>query len=206
MDPAYLTDGALAKFRAVAREHRLAGLAGLSAALAAPALLGAGGVALWRYDRRAIADGEWWRLVTGNLVHVDLAHLALNLAGLALLWWLFVADARWRDWLAVALLAALAVGLGLYAFDPALGWYVGFSGVEHGCWAAAGVFALGRRRLEGLVTLALLGAKTAAEQLHGPLVAAALDPHLAVVVDAHLYGAIAGLATAAALRFRRASL
>jgi len=206
MDPEPLTGGPLAKFRAVARAHRLGALAGAGAALAAPALLGPGGVAALRYDRQAIAGGEWWRLVTGNLVHFDFAHLGMNLAGFALLWWLFVADARPRDWLAVAALAALAVGLGLYVFDPALGWYVGLSGVEHGGWAAAGVFALRRWPLEGVVTLALLGAKTAAEQLHGPLLGPALDPRLAVVVDAHLYGAVAGLATAAALRFRRASL
>ncbi len=206
MDPEALTRGALAKFRAVARAQRLAALGGVCALLAAPALLGAGGVARLRYDRQAIVGGEWWRLVTGNLVHFDLAHLAMNLAGLVLLWWLFVGDARPRDWLAVAVVAALAVGLGLLVFDPALDWYVGLSGVEHGWWAAAGVFALRRWRLEGLVTLALLLAKTAAEQLHGPFLGPALEPRLPVVVDAHLYGAVAGLATAAALRLARAPL
>ena len=36
------------------------------------------------YRRAAIAQGQIWRLVTGHLVHVGAAHLAWNLAGLAL--------------------------------------------------------------------------------------------------------------------------
>jgi rhomboid family GlyGly-CTERM serine protease len=201
-----LTDAAPAKFRAALRAHRLPALLAVAAALALPALAGAPGVARWRYDRQAILAGEWWRVLTGNLVHFDRWHLAMNLAGLALLWWLFVADARLRDWLAVGLASALAVGLGLLAFDPSLAWYLGLSGVAHGWWAAAAVFAYRRWPLEALVSGALLGAKTAVEQRYGALLGPLLDPSFAVVVDAHLYGAVGGLAAALVLRGRRAPL
>jgi len=37
-----------------------------------------------RYQRGAILDGQWWRLISGNLVHLGWSHLLLNLAGLIL--------------------------------------------------------------------------------------------------------------------------
>jgi len=200
-----LTRSRFAKFRATAREHRLAALAVAAAALALPALGGPAAVAALRYERTAIATGEWWRLLTCHLVHFDLRHLALNLAGFGLLWWLFVADARPRDWFGVALAAALAVGVGLYVLEPGVGWYLGLSGVLHGAWAAAAVFAWRRWPLEAIVTGALLCAKLIAERALGPL-SGTLDPALPVIVAAHLYGALGGAAAAFALRRPRASL
>jgi rhomboid family GlyGly-CTERM serine protease len=200
-----LTEAALAKFRAAAHAHRLAALLAVAALLALPTLAGSGAVARLRYERAAIAAGQWWRLLSGHLVHHDLRHLALNLAGLGLLWWLFAADARLREWLVVALAAALAVGAGLYVLEPAVGWYLGLSGVLHGGWAAAAAFAWRRSRFEALATAALLAAKLAAERWLGPL-SGALDAALPVIVAAHLYGALGGVAAAAALRRPRAPL
>jgi rhomboid family GlyGly-CTERM serine protease len=199
-----LTDATAAKFRATARAHRLAALLVVAALLTLPTLAG-GSVQALRYERAAIAAGQWWRLVSCHLVHFDARHLALNLAGLGLLWWLFAADARPRAWLLVALVAALAVGLGLYLLEPAVGWYLGLSGVLHGGWAAAAVFAWRRRRLEALVTGALLAAKLVAERAFGPL-SGALDASLPVIVAAHLYGALGGAAAALALGRARAPL
>jgi rhomboid family GlyGly-CTERM serine protease len=200
-----LTDATVAKFRAAARTHRLAALLAVAALLTLPAFAGSGVAQTLRYERGAIAAGQWWRLVSCHLVHFDARHLALNLAGLGLLWWLFAADARPRAWLVVALVAALAVGLGLYFLEPAVGWYLGLSGVLHGGWAAAAVFAWRRRRLEAFVTGALLAAKLVAERSLGPL-SGALDASLPVIVAAHLYGALGGVAAAAALGRRRAPL
>jgi rhomboid family GlyGly-CTERM serine protease len=200
-----LTEAGLAKFHAAARSHRLPALLAVAALLVLPALAGPAAVAALRYERAAIAAGQWWRLLSCHLVHFDARHLALNLAGLGLLWWLFVADARPRDWLVVALAAALAVGGGLYLREPGVGWYLGLSGVLHGAWAAAGLFAWRRFRLEALVTLSLLAAKLAAERWLGPL-SGALDAALPVIVAAHLDGALGGGLAAAALRRPRASL
>jgi rhomboid family GlyGly-CTERM serine protease len=180
--------------------------AGLAATLL---LLGAlhaipGSPAAWRYERAAVAAGEPWRLATAHLVHYDLAHLALNLAGLALLWWLFARDARPAQWAAVAVASALTVAAGLWFLRPDLAWYLGASGVLHGAWAAAGVAARRRWRLEGDVTLALLAAKLGWEQWRGPLSQGVES--LPVIVDAHLYGAFGGLVVALALFRRRQSL
>jgi rhomboid family GlyGly-CTERM serine protease len=200
-----LTDAVLAKFRAAASGRRLVALALVAALLAVATLAGPPVGAALRYERAAVAAGEWWRLLGCHLVHFDARHLALNLAGLALLWWLYVADARPWQWLGVALAAALAVGAGLYLLAPAVHWYLGLSGVLHGLWGAAAVFAWQRWRLEALVTGALLAAKLAAEQWFGPL-SGALEPALPVITVAHLYGALGGAVAAVALGRPRAPL
>ncbi len=158
-----------------------------------------------RYERAAIAAGEWWRLVTGHLVHEDPRHLALNAGGLVLLAILYARDARPREWALVALASALGVSLGLYAAEPGLAWYVGLSGVLHGLWAAGGLAARSRWPLESWVTLALLAAKLLIEHWHGPLTQE-LGGGLMVITAAHRFGAVSGLAAALALGLGRRSL
>jgi rhomboid family GlyGly-CTERM serine protease len=182
-------------------------LTALAAALAVLLLVYALGAPAWqalRYERAGIAAGEWWRLASGHLVHQDREHLALNLAGLVVLWSLYVRDARLRDWAAIALVSALGVSLGLFYREPALAWYVGLSGVLHGLWAGGGVAAWKRWPLESLVTLALLAAKLAFEYWHGALTE--LGAGLPVISAAHRYGALAGFLAALALGARRAPL
>lgn len=184
---------------------RPAGLCATSAALLALSLAGDGATRALRYERSALAAGEWWRALGCHLVHFDLRHLLLNLAGLGLLWVLFVRDARTRDWFAVALASALAVAAGLWWLQPGVEWYLGLSGVLHGAWAAAALAALPRWRLEGQVTGALLAAKLVAEQVYGPLSGDAAGA-VPVLTASHLYGAVGGLAAALALTLWRRRL
>ncbi|MBS0374904.1 MAG: rhombosortase [Proteobacteria bacterium] len=198
-----MTERAAAKFRSI-RDRGLIGLAAFAALLVALSLGGDALVARLRYERAAIAAGEAWRLLTGQLVHHDARHLALNLAGLALLWLLYARDARPREWAVVGLASALAVGGLLYLLEPQIAWYLGLSGVLHGGWAAATVFGRRRWPLEANVSALLLAGKLVLERF-GSL-GAALDPGLPVITVAHLYGALGGLAAALALARRRASL
>jgi rhomboid family GlyGly-CTERM serine protease len=156
-----------------------------------------------RYERGSVAAGEWWRLLGCHLVHYDGAHLALNLAGLALLWLLYSGDLAPRAAAAVALGAALAVGVGLYVFAPAVGWYLGLSGLLHGVWAAAGVAVARRSRLEAAGTLAVLAARLAYEHAGGSL-AQHVGVLMPVVPVAHVFGAVGGLAVALGLGLWRA--
>lgn len=194
-----------AEFRGQIAAHRLVGLAILIGVLLLPATLGAVAIERLRYDRAALAAGELWRGLSAHLVHYDLRHLGMNVAGLALLWWLFVADLPARAWVAVASVSAVAVSGGLYVLDPAVSWYLGLSGVLHGVWAAAAVAAWRRWRLESGVTLALLACKLLLERWQGPL-SSGVDPGFAVIVVAHLYGAVGGLVAALALRLARRPL
>ena len=145
-----------------------------------------------RYDRTAILDGEWWRLISGNLVHLGWTHLLLNLAGLILVWLLFHHTLNTRNWIVVTLSSALAVGGGLLLFDPDLQWYVGLSGALHGLFAAGIVAALFSGKRAEWLLLILFVAKLTWEQTVGSLPGTAELAGGPVIVDAHLYGAIGG--------------
>ena len=101
---------------------------------------GEGGRALLRYERGALADGEWWRLLSAHVVHLDLRHALLNVVGLALVWALFARDYSPKAWLAIVLGTIAAIDAGLWLGDSTVQWYVGSSGALHGA-LAAGVLA-----------------------------------------------------------------
>jgi rhomboid family GlyGly-CTERM serine protease len=146
-----------------------------------------------RYLREAILTGQYWRIVTGHLVHLGWAHLLLNLAGLALVWLLFGPLLRTSTWLATAALSAVTASLGLLWLDPQLTWYAGFSGVLHGLFVAGTLAAWRRGDRGALLLLAALAAKLVWEQWQGAAPGSVALIGGAVVVDAHLYGAVGGL-------------
>ena len=158
-----------------------------------------------RYERGAVLDGEWWRLLTGHLVHADAAHLAWNLAGAALVWWLFGAEYGRAEWAAILFASAAAIDVAFLGAMPGLDWYVGLSGVLHGCMAAGLAAWLARARDPLVLAVAVLfAAKLGWEHWQGPLPFTAGTLELPVIVEAHSYGALGGLAAALVLlRARR---
>ncbi len=159
-----------------------------------------------RYERAAVLAGEWWRLATGHLVHADGVHLGWNLVGIAIVWGLFGREYRLGQWLGVLFASTAAIDAGFLAWQPALAWYVGFSGVLHGAMAAGLLAWLVRSRdaLTALVGL-LFAAKLAWEHALGALPFTGATLSLPVVHEAHTFGAIggalaAGLMLAAARR------
>jgi len=154
-----------------------------------------------RYERAGVLAGEYWRLLTAHLIHGDLRHLGLNLAGLGLLAALFPRAYTAAGSLLIVLGSIAAIDLGLVFLEPQLDWYLGLSGVLHGL-LAAGALSWWRRESKSfaLVITTILVAKLAWEQTHSAL---PLSGDMPVVVDAHLYGALGG-AVAATLLWRRA--
>ncbi|MFI4914653.1 MAG: rhombosortase [Steroidobacterales bacterium] len=142
-----------------------------------------------RYDRGALLARQWWRLLSAHLVHLDARHIALNAAGLLLLWALFARVLRPWQWLIVTLITALGIDAGLWWLAPQVQWYVGASGVLHGVWSGGTVALLRQRERFGVAVLALLVVKLAYERI------ADTTPFaygLPVVPQAHFYGACAG--------------
>jgi rhomboid family GlyGly-CTERM serine protease len=177
--------------------------AGLVLAAVLVAVAGEPAGRMLRYERDAVLGGEAWRLLTGHLVHLGAAHLALNAAGGALLVALLGRAYRPAQWLALALVASLGVSAGLLLGSPHVAWYVGLSGVLHGMFAAGATALAAARVRAGPLLLLVLAAKLAWEQATD---GAGIDRLLGgtVIVDAHLYGALAGLAGALALARARA--
>jgi rhomboid family GlyGly-CTERM serine protease len=166
--------------------------------------LPADGLHALRYDRAAILAGQAWRLVTGHLVHADFVHLAWNVAGLALVAWLFAREFRLRGWVVILAASTASVDLGFLVFEPQLARYVGFSGLLHGL-AAAGVFVWLVRHRDGATAIvaAFLGAKLAWEHVMGPMPFTSQTLALPTIFEAHTYGALGGLLGAAWLEWRR---
>ncbi|MFB2862605.1 rhombosortase [Aeromonas sp. MdU4] len=146
------------------------------------------------FDRTLIAQGEGWRIITGNLAHTNLWHLLLNLGGLAILYSLF------SDYLGQAHLPLLmlllwcAVGLGIWWWCPQTQWYMGLSGSLHGLfvWGAMQDLRHGRRTsgwllLAGVTIKLVMDFHNAGESPIATLIDARVH------IESHLIGAGAGL-------------
>jgi rhomboid family GlyGly-CTERM serine protease len=168
--------------------------------VAALVLLSLGGES-WRealrYQRTEVLHGEYWRLITGHLVHGTAQHMVLNVLGLGVMAALFPREFSLGRWLFIAALSMATIDLGFVLWEPQLEWYVGLSGVLHGV-LAAGAIAWWRHESRGfaLALTAILIGKLAWEQWRGAL---PLSGDMPVIVDAHLYGAIGGALAAGVL-------
>jgi rhomboid family GlyGly-CTERM serine protease len=160
-------------------------------------LLALGGEAVrqaLRFDRAAIEAGEWWRLLSGNLVHLGWWHLAVNEIGVFVLVLLCPEALSWSVWLRRLVLLGLGMSAGLYCFVPDATWYVGLSGVMHGLF----VLGLGRqivaeRDLISAGCLAFLVAKVGWELAAGAPVSDEAAIGGKVLVESHLYGSLSAL-------------
>ena len=148
------------------------------------------------YQRELILDGQWWRLVTGNLLHTNLWHLLMNLAGM----WVIVAlhEQHYRLKALSLLLVCLCLlqGLGLLIFYPALIGYVGLSGVLHGLFAYGAVFDIRDGYKSGYLLLLGIIAKVAYEQYFGASVEVTALIDARVATEAHLIGMLTGMSCA----------
>ena len=129
-------------------------------------LLGAGAVVAylvlgaapeaWVFDRVAIAQGEWWRLVIAHWVHSDLVHAGWDITALLLLGAVFEARLQWRLPLAL-LIGTVGVDAWLWWGDPALHYYCGLSGILNSL-LIVGLLQLWRDWRHPLVLLTGVGA------------------------------------------------
>ncbi len=144
------------------------------------------------FERQRIAQGELWRLLSGHFVHLNWSHFSLNMAGLFMVWLFFRRYQSQAHWMLAIVLIALLCNAGLYA-DGQLATYVGFSGVLHGLFVMGALYERKRYPLSGMVLLGLLLGKLVWEQWQGALPGSEALSGGRVAVNAHLYGALAGL-------------
>jgi rhomboid family GlyGly-CTERM serine protease len=87
------------------------------------------------YDRRRLASGQFWRLVTGHWVHFSASHLMWNLVALGV-----VPALAWRNSPHLGRVIAVSagvIGLVVFWFEPELRWFGGLSGIATALLAAA---------------------------------------------------------------------
>ena len=145
------------------------------------------------WDRGALDQGEFWRLATGHFVHLGWSHLALNVAGLCLVAWITGKTFSVIQWLAIAALTLAVIDAGFWYLYDGLDWYVGLSGLLHGLLVAGLFVGTIRGDRESMALGVLVLGKLAWEQVAGPLPGSESTSGGAVIVDAHLYGAVGGL-------------
>lgn len=148
---------------------------------------------LLRYDRNLLAQGEIWRLFTGHLLHLNWPHFWLNMGGVLMVAIFFRKDCTPVQWLLLIALSCLVISLGLYLFDSGMIWYMGLSGVLHGLFVVGAWYERRRFVLSGNVLLLLLIGKLVYEQAGGGLASSEALIGARVAVDAHLFGAVAGV-------------
>lgn len=157
--------------------------------------------------RRHLLLAQPWRLWTGHFVHLSLAHALLNSIALLLLGRLFDGRLRSIELWAVLLGSPLAISLVFWAVLPELQWYRGLSGALHavyfaGCvvWARSGT---GSGRWLAVAALAGGAVKVLLEQPWDASFPFREWLGAAVVPQAHLVGALAGLAAGLWFHARR---
>ena len=106
-----------------------------------------GGVLAWGQtfgsDTIGIAEGEWYRLVTGAFLHAGILHLGLNMFALYILGGLLEPAIGTRRFVGIYAVSILAGSFGALVLDP-LELTVGASGGVFGLMAAA--FLIARNR------------------------------------------------------------
>jgi len=166
------------------------------------AILGDAGRIWLSYDRPEIAAGELWRLLSGHFVHLGVSHLIWDAAGFLLIWYLVGQSFSRMQWVIVSLMTIAGIDLGFWFLEPNLSWYVGLSGLVHGLLAAGIVANLKSGRVDMWILGAALIAKLAYEAMVGPLPGSEQSSGGAVIVAAHVYGAVAGAIAAGVILIR----
>jgi rhomboid family GlyGly-CTERM serine protease len=146
-----------------------------------------------RYERDAVSHGEWWRLISANLVHGNGWHWLLNAASASFQFWLFQGLGSRRWWWAVGFICLPANVLGMHVFSPGVSWYVGMSGALYGTAVFGGLLLLANREwLVGGVLSAYLLGRILYEQAGASTAELAQLITIPVAVDAHLWGLVSG--------------
>ena len=146
-----------------------------------------------RYHALVDLDHQYWRWFTGHWVHLSWGHLWMNWLALLILLLSFYNSISRLDCVLLHLCLPLLVSLAFILFSPELRWYVGLSGVLHGLFVY--LLLKDKQLSKAIKSLFLVGLviKLLAEQYFGPMPGSESMAGGNVVVDAHLYGAIAGL-------------
>jgi len=144
-----------------------------------------------RYDRNQPL--QFWRFITGHLLHLGWIHLLFNLAGLALITALFFPEWSASSFSSAFISSAILMNICLYVFSPELIWYVGLSGILHGLIAAGAIYSYQVQPKFALLILIGCAIKIGWEQFTGSSVGTEKLIGGKVAFDAHMFGYLGGL-------------
>jgi len=146
-----------------------------------------------RYQNNWFLEGEFWRIVSGHLVHINWKHLLINSLGLILC--MAITSPRWslKQWLSYNLLLACGISLILTIENTVLQWYAGYSGILSGIYVLAVFDLYKREKIIALLIGAVVFIKILLEQTGSITVTSGAFIGAPVIIDSHLYGALLAL-------------
>lgn len=148
---------------------------------------------LWQpdllYVRKAVNDGAWWKVLSGQFVHTNWPHYLLNISSLWLFALLFYNTIRVRTFTISLIILTFFVGLCLHWFDPRIHWYAGLSGAIYGLFliGAYGAYQNNDRLVAYGVSVIVIG-KVLSDHWFGLLQDNAALIGARVVTESHVYG------------------
>jgi rhomboid family GlyGly-CTERM serine protease len=158
----------------------------------------------------AVADGQWWRMLTFPFVHLSGYHLLLDAAAFLMLYSGLEEEKRCRRILYVILPGAFSLLISLSSPVVHTSGLCGLSGIAHGLMAITALELISRRPggtplfRAGVAVLAVVVAKTLLEVWTGQVLFACL--HFGAiglpVVESHAGGLLGGLIAFALLNRR----
>lgn len=146
------------------------------------------------YQRTGIEHHEYWRLFSGHFMHLNTAHLLMNIGAFSILILTFWSDTSSISDLIALFFLMLCISTGIYFLHPELEHYVGFSGILHGLFLYYVLKILPKNKVFSILTASLIIAKIMWEQ--SPWVDTSDTAQLIggnVATMAHLYGGIGGV-------------
>ena len=150
---------------------------------------------LFQFNRHLIGEGEWWRILSSNIVHISWNHSLLNLASLAIVTFCFIRDLNpLRDVFAMVA-CFLGAGFGLYFFSPEIELCVGMSGALYGYWF---YYILATVKMDpkfSLIAFLLLVGYVFNQQFLQDIEQTSTFVGGSVALDSHFYGTITGIIT-----------
>lgn len=139
-----------------------------------------------------IADGEYWRVITGQLLHTNLNHLYLNTAGLLLIWALHGEYYTAKHYVIVTSVSLIIIGIALgIIYQNTI--YSGLSGVLHALLIYGSILDIKRKLNSGWLIFAGIWLKVLYENTFGASGSTAELISASVAVESHLIGAMVGL-------------
>ena len=148
---------------------------------------------LFAYDYREIQQGEWWRIISNSFCHTNLPHFLMNCLGLITITILFIKTFKQSSIWPLFIFSSIFISFCIYFIEAENMRYVGLSGVLHGFFAYGVCRDCLRKDRWGYILGGALIMKLVSEQYIGSSLATIELINAPVLVNAHFYGAIAGL-------------
>ncbi|MCW8994351.1 MAG: rhombosortase [Psychromonas sp.] len=148
---------------------------------------------LLAYYHTGIAQFELWRLITATFCHSNFNHLLMNLFGLVITLALFIDTFKLIKIFPIVIFNSIFISCTLFFFEPQVIWYVGLSGVLHGLFSYGVCADIANKDRWGYLLGSGFIIKIIYEQIYGAAQSTIDLINAPVLVNAHLYGALAGI-------------